>query len=168
MIAPRFHGIMLHLSNGAVPTSKSALKEDFESTLQENLNIFIASRQTLVFQSLQFTLEDSVKKFERDHCSLVRSASVSLFHLLRDEESLMLEFFPDLANIGSAAQDYFDSICVIFYDHLRPKIVKLHHLETLSEISSILKVELMEHTSVSSNTGKNTRLKSSEIRPLLP
>ena len=81
--------------------------------------------------------------------------SVSLFHLLRDEESLMLEFFPDLANIGSAAQDYFDSICVIFYDHLRPKIVKLHHLETLSEISSILKVELMEHTSVSSNTGKN-------------
>jgi len=152
MIAPRFHGIMLHLSNGAVPISKSALKEDFESTLQENLNIFIASRQTLVFQSLQFTLEDSVKKFERDHCSLVRSASVSLFHLLRDEESLMLEFFPDLANIGSAAQDYFDSICVIFYDHLRPKIVKLHHLETLGEISSILKVELMEHTSVSSNT----------------
>ena len=74
MIAPRFHGIMLHLSNGAVPTSKSALKDDFESTLQENLNIFIASRQTLVFQSLQFTLEDSVKKFERDHCSLVRSA----------------------------------------------------------------------------------------------
>ena len=88
---------------------------------------------------------------------------MSLFHLLRDEESLMLEFFPDLANIGSAAQDYFDSICVIFYDHLRPKIVKLHHLETLSEISSILKVELMEHTSVSSNTGKKTRLKSSEI-----
>ena len=79
---------------------------------------------------------------------------MSLFHLLRDEESLMLEFFPDLANIGSAAQDYFDSICVIFYDHLRPKIVKLHHLETLSEISSILKVELTEHTSVSSNTGK--------------
>ena len=84
---------------------------------------------------------------------------MSLFHLLRDEESLMLEFFPDLANIGSAAQDYFDSICVIFYDHLRPKIVKLHHLETLSEISSILKVELMEHTSVSSNTGKNKELK---------
>jgi len=151
IIAPRFHGIMLHLSNAAI-SPDSALKDDFESALQENLNIFISSRQKLVFQSLQFTLEDSVKKFERDHCSLVRSASVSLFHLLRDEEALMLEFFPVLSNIGNAAEDYFDSICQIFYDHLRPKIVKLHHLETLSEISSILKVELMEHTMASSNT----------------
>ena len=73
--------------------------------------------------------------------------------MLRDEEALMLEFFPVLSNIGNAAEDYFDSICQIFYDHLRPKIVKLHHLETLSEISSILKVELMEHTMASSNIG---------------
>jgi hypothetical protein len=35
---------------------------------------------------------------------------------------------------------------MVFYDNLRPKIVKLHHLETLSEISSILKLELMEHS----------------------
>ena len=98
----------------------------------------------MVIQSLQFTLEESVKKFERDHCSLVRSASVSLYHLLRDEENLLIEFFPALP---PSAEEYFDSICMIFYDSLRPKIVKLHHLETLSEISSILKCELNDHRS---------------------
>ena len=115
-----------------------------DSALQECVNIFIQSRRNLVIQSLQFTLEDSVKKFERDHCSLVRSAAVSLFHLLRDEETLLNEFFPALPQSG---EDYFDSICVIFYDSLRPKVVKLHHLETLSEISSILKCELNDHQS---------------------
>ena len=115
-----------------------------DSALQECVGIFIQSRRNLVIQSLQFTLEESVKKFERDHCSLVRSASVSLYHLLRDEESLLIEFFPALP---PSAEEYFDSICMIFYDSLRPKIVKLHHLETLSEISSILKCELNDHRS---------------------
>ena len=64
-----------------------------DSALQECVNIFIQSRRNLVIQSLQFTLEDSVKKFERDHCSLVRSASISLFHLLRDEEALLVKQF---------------------------------------------------------------------------
>ncbi len=58
----------------------------------------------------------------------------------------MREFFTNLPEEN--AKDYFDNICTIFYDYLRPKIVKLHHLETLSEISSILKLELMEHNSL--------------------
>merc|ERR1739844_610281 len=119
MISPKFFKIMEHLFN---KSDNSPLKEDIDSALQECVNIFIQSRRNLVIQSLQFTLEDSVKKFERDHCSLVRSASISLFHLLRDEEALMMEFFPVLTNVGTAAQDYFDNICIIFYDHLRPKI----------------------------------------------
>ena len=130
--------------------------------------VYNCSAFVSIYFCCSFSRERKSERIERKFQTENPNLSVSLFHLLRDEESLMLEFFPDLANIGSAAQDYFDSICVIFYDHLRPKIVKLHHLETLSEISSILKVELMEHTSVSSNTGKNIRLKSSEIMPPLP
>ena len=139
MIAPRFHKIFSHLDSYSI---ESPLKEDFDSTIQECMQIFITSRKNLVFQSLNFTLEDSVKKFARDHCSLVRSASISLFHLLRDEENLLTDFFGSITNL-----DYFDTICVIFYDYLRPKIVNLKHLETLSEIATILKLELMEHVS---------------------
>ena len=135
----RFFHIFQHLGNYS---EKSPLKEDFEGTIHECTNIFITSRKRLVIQSLQYTLEDSVQKFSRDHCSLVRSASVSLFHLLRDEENLLKEFFPHLSGLCT---EYFDAICVIFYDYLRPKIVKLSHLETLSEIATILKLELMEH-----------------------
>ena len=154
MQSSRFFHIFQHLGNYP---EKSPLKEDFEGTITECTNIFITSRKRLVIQSLQYTLEDSVQKFSRDHCSLVRSASVSLFHLLRDEENLLKEFFgPQLSGLCS---EYFDAICVIFYDYLRPKIVKLSHLETLSEIATILKLELMEH--VSSDTDSSLAFKNS-------
>ena len=159
-IAPRFNGLMEHLST---VEEDSPLRDDFDSTLQECINIFVASRQKLVVQSLQFTLDDSVKKFERDHCSLVRSTSVSLYHLLRDEESLLKEFFPLMT---SAIEDYFDSICMIFYDYLRPKIVKLHHLETLSEISTILKLELLEQSFASGFTDDSSKAFHSSITQL--
>jgi hypothetical protein len=99
MTAPRFQGLMSHLANCP---HDSPLTEEFDTTLQECNNIFIASRQRLVIKSLEFTLDESVKKFERDHCSLVRSASVSLYHLLRDEENLLQEFFPTM--LSPAAQ----------------------------------------------------------------
>ncbi len=44
-------------------------------------------------------------------------------------------------------REYLNEICSIFYDTLRPRIVKLHHIETLSEISSTVRIEMVENES---------------------
>ena len=38
-----------------------------------------------------------------------------------------------------------DGLCVIFYDTMRPLIVNLQHLETLSELTSIMRTEMLEY-----------------------
>ena len=43
-----------------------------------------------------------------------------------------------------------EGLCTILYDTLRPYIIRIDHLETLAEICSILKVEMLdEHVSYS-------------------
>lgn len=40
--------------------------------------------------------------------------------------------------------DMLDSLCSRLYDVLRPLIIHVNHLETLAELCSILKVEMLE------------------------
>lgn len=45
---------------------------------------------------------------------------------------------------------YMEGLCTILYDILRPYIIRIDHLETLAEICSILKVEMLdEHVTYS-------------------
>lgn len=39
---------------------------------------------------------------------------------------------------------YLDGLCTILYDALRPFIIHINHLETLAEICSILRVEMLD------------------------
>lgn len=39
---------------------------------------------------------------------------------------------------------YLEGICTILYDALRPYIIHINHLETLAEICSILRVEMLD------------------------
>lgn len=39
---------------------------------------------------------------------------------------------------------YQDGLCTILYDTLRPFIIHINHLETLAEICSILRVEMLD------------------------
>lgn len=39
---------------------------------------------------------------------------------------------------------YLESLCNILYDTMRPFIIHINHLETLAEICSILRIEMLE------------------------
>lgn len=39
---------------------------------------------------------------------------------------------------------YLEGLCTILYDTMRPFIIHINHLETLAEICSILRIEMLE------------------------
>lgn len=39
---------------------------------------------------------------------------------------------------------YLDGLCTLLYDTIRPYIIHINHLETLAEICSILRIEMIE------------------------
>lgn len=39
---------------------------------------------------------------------------------------------------------YLEGLCTILYDTLRPFIIHINHLETLAEVCSILRVEMLD------------------------
>lgn len=39
---------------------------------------------------------------------------------------------------------YLEGLCNILYDSMRPFIIHINHLETLAEICSILRIEMLE------------------------
>lgn len=41
-------------------------------------------------------------------------------------------------------RSYLEGLCTILYDTLRPFIIHINHLETLAEICSILRVEMLD------------------------
>lgn len=47
--------------------------------------------------------------------------------------------------IHSIFSDFLESLCQLLYDTLRPLIIHIHHLETLSELTGILKSEMLGH-----------------------
>merc|ERR1719278_2368150 len=73
---------------------------------------------------------------------MMRSGCSLLLHISDDEYRLYNQFFK--IDVGSF-KSFLDSICVILYDALRPLIINLSHLETLSELTSILKSEMLEY-----------------------
>ena len=50
---------------------------------------------------------------------------------------------------------FLDGLCVLFYDTVRPLIINLQHLETLSELTSILRTEMLEHHCMAAAAGSN-------------
>ena len=118
------------------------LSKEYLSALQDCQGIYFECRAQLLLPSIKATINKLCVEHDRNHCGLMRSGCSLLLHLSDDEYRLYKQFFK--IDVGSF-KSFLDSICVILYDALRPLIINLSHLETLSELTSILKSEMLEY-----------------------
>ncbi|XP_053694577.1 conserved oligomeric Golgi complex subunit 3 isoform X2 [Sabethes cyaneus] len=106
---------------------------------------FLLQRAMIMSSGVELAIRDLSKKHKGDHCALVRSACAFMVHVCQDEHRLFYQFF---SNSSPQLTAYMEGLCTILYDILRPFIIRIDHLETLAEICSILRVEMLdEHVS---------------------
>uniref|UniRef100_A0A182PBZ5 Conserved oligomeric Golgi complex subunit 3 n=1 Tax=Anopheles epiroticus TaxID=199890 RepID=A0A182PBZ5_9DIPT len=120
---------------------------DYDLLLGELHSNYLTQRATIMSSGVDQAIKDLAKKHKGDHCALVRSACAFMVHICQDEHRLFYQFF---AKHSAQLSIYMEGLCTILYDTLRPYIIRIDHLETLAEICSILKVEMLdEHVSYS-------------------
>ena len=131
-----------NVTKEVLSVEESTLSKEYFSALQDCQNLYFECRSQLLIPSIRATINKLCLENVRNHCGLMRSGCSLLIHISDDEYRLYKQFFKE--DVGSFKL-FLDSICVIFYDALRPLVINLSHLETLSELSSILKSEMLEY-----------------------
>ncbi|XP_062521592.1 conserved oligomeric Golgi complex subunit 3-like isoform X2 [Corticium candelabrum] len=134
-VAPRIKSLMEQVEQ------RCRVDQQYMSLLQECQQCYVAQRQHLLIPTVTVTLQMLLKEHNRDHCLLFRGGCSFMVRLCQDEHQLYYHFF----SLHSAAlESLLDSLSCLLYDVLRPHIIHIHHLETLAELCSILKVEMLE------------------------
>lgn len=119
--------------------------QDYNEVLIECQEMYVTERESLIGPSVKRTLDDLSN--EKDTCALLRSASAFLLHVSLDEHALYTQFFSSPSEVFYR---YLERICTSVYDKVRPLVIHMKHLESLAELCSILRLELL-HEQVSTN-----------------
>ncbi|KAL3848397.1 hypothetical protein ACJMK2_019255 [Sinanodonta woodiana] len=114
---------------------------DYQQILSDCHQCYFAQRELLLGPSIASTIADLAAKHVRDHCSLMRSGCAFMVHVCVDEYQLYLNFF---SRSTPLLDEMLEKLCTHLYDMLRPLIIHVNHLETLAELCSILKLEMLE------------------------
>uniref|UniRef100_A0A8C9WXK3 Conserved oligomeric Golgi complex subunit 3 n=1 Tax=Sander lucioperca TaxID=283035 RepID=A0A8C9WXK3_SANLU len=109
--------------------------------LDEIHQCYLDQRELLLSPSITSTITDLTNQNSKDHCALVRSGCAFMVHVCQDEHQLYKEFF---SKPTPKLDELLENLCLSLYDVLRPLIIHIIHLETLSELCSILKNEMLE------------------------
>ncbi|KAM8854900.1 conserved oligomeric Golgi complex subunit 3 [Spinachia spinachia] len=114
---------------------------EYRQLLEDIHQCYLDQRELLLSPSITSTITDLTNQNCKDHCALVRSGCAFMVHVCQDEHQLYNEFFSKPA---AKLDKLLEKLCLSLYDVLRPLIIHIVHLETLSELCSILKNEMLE------------------------
>ncbi|CAF0794376.1 unnamed protein product [Didymodactylos carnosus] len=114
---------------------------EYEKTLTDCHECYTNQRRMLLTYSIASAIQDLAVKHERDMCTLVRSGCAFVLHLCQDEYQLFYQFF---SKRSSQVDTMLSEFCNQLYDVLRSRIIYVVHLETLAELVTILKIEMIE------------------------
>jgi hypothetical protein len=134
-VAPRIKSLMEQVEH------RCRFDHGYMSLLQDCQQCYVAQRLQLLIPTVTVTMQALLKEHQRDHCSLFRAGCSFMVRLCQDEHQLYFHFF---SVQSTALESLLDSLSSCLYDALRPQIIHIHHLETLAELCSILKVEMLE------------------------
>ncbi|XP_033638194.1 conserved oligomeric Golgi complex subunit 3-like isoform X2 [Asterias rubens] len=114
---------------------------EYQTLLDDCHNFYLAKRHQLLAPSITAAVKELAAKHIRDHCALVRSGCAFMVHVCEDEYQLFFHFFSRQTDKLDAM---LEGLCMSLYDVLRPLIIHINHLETLAELCSILKIEMLQ------------------------
>uniref|UniRef100_A0A672JQ52 Conserved oligomeric Golgi complex subunit 3 n=1 Tax=Salarias fasciatus TaxID=181472 RepID=A0A672JQ52_SALFA len=114
---------------------------EYQQLLDEIHQCYLDQREQLLNPCIRSTITDLTNQNSKDHCALVRSGCAFMVHVCQDEHQLYNEFF---TKPTQKLDELLEKLCLSLYDVLRPLIIHIIHLETLSELCSILKNEMLE------------------------
>ncbi|XP_040580746.1 conserved oligomeric Golgi complex subunit 3 isoform X2 [Lepeophtheirus salmonis] len=117
----------------------SPLWQHYESLLADCQSVYFSCRNRLLMPSIQSTVTYISSKHVRDHCGLMRAGYSFMLHICDDEYQLYYRFFNSDTPL---LNEYLENLTQVLYDHFRPLVIHLQHLETLSEITGILRSEI--------------------------
>ncbi|XP_037095079.1 conserved oligomeric Golgi complex subunit 3 isoform X1 [Syngnathus acus] len=120
---------------------RAAKIPEYHHLLDEIHQCYLDQREQLLTPSIASTITDLAQQNSKDHCALVRSGCAFMVHVCQDEHQLYNEFF---SKPTPKLDELLEKLCVSLYDVLRPLIIHVIHLETLSELCGILKTEMLE------------------------
>ncbi|XP_077473160.1 conserved oligomeric Golgi complex subunit 3 [Stigmatopora argus] len=120
---------------------RAAKIPEYHHLLDEIHQCYLDQREQLLSPSITSTITDLAQQNSKDHCALVRSGCAFMVHVCQDEHQLYNEFF---SRPTSKLDELLEKLCMSLYDVLRPLIIHIIHLETLSELCGILKTEMLE------------------------
>ena len=136
--------------------------QEYQNLLQDCHSCYFQQRQMLLGPCVNDAVNQLLANYQKDHCSLVRSGCAFLVHVCEDEHELYGQFF-------SASTPHLDTflegLCTALYDGLRPLIIHIDHLETLSELCGILTRGMIEEH-LQSNPRQLTALRTVVSRML--
>lgn len=128
--APRIKVLMTEVEDRLEASS------EYSNLLSDCHQCYFAQRKILLESCVSDAINQLSQKYVKDYCSLVRSGCSFLVHVCEDEHNLYHQFF----SVSSPELDKFvQDLCSILYDALRPLIIHIDHLETLSELCNILR-----------------------------
>ncbi|XP_053937399.1 conserved oligomeric Golgi complex subunit 3 isoform X2 [Cuculus canorus] len=120
---------------------RSEKMPEYQQVLNEIHQCYLDQRELLLGPSIASTVTELTSQNNRDHCALVRSGCAFMVHVCQDEHQLFNEFF---TKPTPKLDELLEKLCLSLYDVLRPMIIHVIHLETLSELCGILKNEMLE------------------------
>lgn len=119
--------------------------------LEEIYTLYFDLREQLIEPVFSKSLRGLISRSDRNYCDLLRQSTGCLARLLRNEVQLFNKIFSSPLKIDvkqQALTGYLELLCRIFYEHLRPVIIHVHHLETLAElyklVTETMKTEVLE------------------------
>uniref|UniRef100_A0AC34R9E8 Conserved oligomeric Golgi complex subunit 3 n=1 Tax=Panagrolaimus sp. JU765 TaxID=591449 RepID=A0AC34R9E8_9BILA len=146
---------------------------EYQEMVMECEQEYFRIRENLLKSAVERTVQSLINKHKDSSCTLTRDGCSVLLRLCDDEFRLYKQFFivegiqptglnsvspgsiARTSSLTSASQlfwsktpqsftEFVEGMCRILYDQLRPLIIHNPHLETLAQLCTLLKVEMIE------------------------